>query len=405
MWWLMLTMGRTEHWMDPEFIAAVARVANGEKLNVSRWCREHDIGRETFRQYVIRVKADGADGFKPRSSRPHHSPTALPAATVEAVLRARKELDDEGRDNGPISICWRLEDTEGAPQPSRSSVYRILVAHGQITPEPKKRPHTTPRRFEYADPNALWQIDGTNYQLADGTTVCIIQVIDDHSRYDPGTFAARSENGAEVIAGLDRIITAHGRPVKVLTDNSKAFSGKHRGYLAALERHLAGLHIAVIASSVYHPQTCGKNERAHRTLQKWLDKQPRARDLVELQTLLDRYRDIYNHRRHQGLDGHTPQQRYDARPKVAPTGPTPASGTSLRAVSSTGVVAFSRTSIVIGRQHANTEATVFWQGDRVAIMIGHTLVRQLTLDRSVRYQRLNKPNCPVSHETDLPVRS
>jgi 4-aminobutyrate aminotransferase-like enzyme len=29
--------------MDPEFVATVARVAAGEKINVSRFCREHDI--------------------------------------------------------------------------------------------------------------------------------------------------------------------------------------------------------------------------------------------------------------------------------------------------------------------------------------------------------------------------
>ncbi|MFD4366964.1 integrase core domain-containing protein [Rhodococcus sp. NPDC058521] len=60
-----------------------------------------------------------------------------------------------------------------------------------------------------------------------------------------------------------------------------------------------------MASSVYHPQTCGKNERAHKTLRKWLAKKPAADTLTELQTQLDTYRQIYNNRRHQGIGGTT----------------------------------------------------------------------------------------------------
>jgi hypothetical protein len=52
------------------------------------------------------------------------------------------------------------------------------------------------------------------------------------------------------------------------------------------------------------------------------------------------------------------------------------------------VIAFSGCSIVLGRAWAGRTANVYWQGDRVTIMIGDTIARQLTLDRSVRYQPL-----------------
>ena len=52
------------------------------------------------------------------------------------------------------------------------------------------------------------------------------------------------------------------------------------------------------------------------------------------------------------------------------------------------MIAFSGCSIVLGRTWADRTATVYWQGDRVTVMIGDTVARQLTLDRSVRYQRL-----------------
>jgi transposase InsO family protein len=268
-------------------------------------------------------------------------------------------------------------------------VHRILCAHGQIVAQPRKKPRTR-RRFEFADPNGCWQIDGMEYHLADGTTVCIIQIIDDHSRYDVCCHAARSENGTDAWAALQRAFASYGLPVNALSDNGLAFSGKHRGILVELERHLAALGITTIASSVYHPQTCGKNERVHQTLQKWLAARPPAENLAELQQQLDEYRTMYNNRRHQALGGQTPQQRYDARPKATPDSATARSGHTRRPVSATGVVAFSGCSIVLkkGRRYTGRTADLYWQRDRVTVIIDNQHIRTLKLDRSVRYQRL-----------------
>ncbi|GHF92214.1 MULTISPECIES: IS481 family transposase [Amycolatopsis] len=374
--------------MDPQFVAAVARAAGGEKINVAVFCREHGLSRDTFYRYVTRFRAEGADGFTRRSTAPHHHPTALALEVVEAVLRARKQLAEAGLDNGPISIRWRLQDAGFHPLPSRVSIYRILRERGQIVAQPRKRPRTR-RRFSYADPNGCWQIDGMEHHLADGTTVCIIQILDDHSRLDVGTYAAAGETTAGTWAALQRAFAGYGLPVRILSDNGLAFTGRHRGWMVELERRLAALGVTTIAATPHHPQTCGKNERAHQTLQKWLAARPPASTLTELQDLLDEYRQIYNHRRHQSLNGDTPQQRYDARPNAIPaTGPHRPSGVTTRPVSATGVIAFSGCSIVLGRTWAGRTASVYWQGDRVTVMIGDTVTRQLTLDRSVRYQRL-----------------
>ena len=204
-----------------------------------------------------------------------------------------------------------------------------------------------------------------------------------------GSYAATGETTAGTWAALQQAFAGHGLPVRLLSDNGLAFTGKHRGRMVELERHLAERGITSIASTPHHPQTCGKNERVHQTLRKWLAARPPADTVTELQELLDEYRQIYNHRRHQSLGGDTPQQRYLARPKAVPaTGPRRPSGMATRPVSATGVIAFSGCSIVLGREWAGRTASVYWQGDRVTIMIGDTVTRQLTLDRSVRYQRL-----------------
>ena len=60
---------------------------------------------------------------------------------------------------------------------------------------------------------------------------------------------------------------------------------------------MLSLRVQAIASSVGHPQTQGKNERGHSTLNRWLSARPAANDLVELQLLLDQFDLLYNEQR------------------------------------------------------------------------------------------------------------
>ena len=320
--------------MDPALVAAVARAAAGEKINVSRVCREHGVSRAVFYRKLNRFLEQGSGGLAPRSRAPHTHPTVTPAHVTEAVVRARKELVDDGWDHGALTIRWRLLDIArsglhptGGPVldrgevPSRATIHRVLVEHGQVTPQPRKRPQRG-RQFVHPAPNAVWQIDGTTTALADATRATIVQVIDDHSRLDLACHAARSENSEDIWAALTAGFEVYGHPACVLSDNGTAFSGKRRGWpLVEMERRLAELGITTIVSSIGHPQTCGKNERAHQTLQRWLAARPAPRTLAELQALLETYRRGYNHRRHQSL-AETPRINAST-PATAPAPPAP----------------------------------------------------------------------------------
>ena len=94
----------------------------------------------------------------------------------------RCELAGQGPDHGPQTIGWHLEQ-EHLPVPSTSTIRRILVAAGLVTPEPKRRPKSSYRWFEADQPTECWQSDFTHWQLADGTGVEIINWLDEHSRY------------------------------------------------------------------------------------------------------------------------------------------------------------------------------------------------------------------------------
>ena len=86
-----------------------------------------------------------------------------------------------------------------------------------------------------------------------------------------------------------------------------------------MEAALLGLGILFVHSRPYHPQTCGKVERFHQTLKKYLDRQPKARTLRELQAQLDDFVTYYNEiRPHRAIGRRTPLQAFSARVKATP---------------------------------------------------------------------------------------
>lgn len=304
--------------MDVKLAAAIAgAVRSGE---VAAFCRDNRISRQTFYKYRRRFEAEGVVGLESRSRRPQSSPTAVSVDVEDAIVRARKELDDFGTDNGAWSVRQRLLDGAAVDVPSQATVWRVLKRRGMIVPEPKKRPRGSFRRFVFPRPNDCWQIDATHYPLANGTTVEIINVIDDHSRLCPASRAVvvcTTINAWEAIAeGGAR----WGLPARILSDNGTQFNQSRRNRQSQFELNARQAGIVSIASTPYHPQTCGKVERFHQTLKAWLDKQPhRPATIAELQTMLDTFRDYYNTQRpHRSLHGHRPAAIWGAQPHAVP---------------------------------------------------------------------------------------
>jgi transposase InsO family protein len=126
-----------------------------------------------------------------------------------------------------------------------------------------------------------------------------------------------------VVASFHQAAASYGLPASMLTDNGAVFTAAPRGGgRCAIELELARLGISYRHSRAYHPQTCGKVERLHQTLKRWLAKQPTAATVVELQAQLDRFAGYYNTQRpHRALGRRTPAAAYAARPKATPSPP------------------------------------------------------------------------------------
>jgi transposase len=376
-----------------EIAAAVVTFAglDGAGMNVSATCCRLGISRKQFYEYVARFHAQGVAGLYPRSRRPRSSPTRLPVELEEVLVRIRKQEAEAGWDYGAEAVLMRLEEQPGLwpadrRLPARSTINRVFDARGLLVKTPQRRPRRRYRRFQRDHVNGLWQFDGFDYALADGTRVVVLHLSDDCSRVDLALQAAVSENGEDIWATFCLAADRYGLPAQVLTDNGTAFSGRRRGWLSSFERRLGELSVQALSSSIGHPQTCGKNERAHQRVQKWLDRRPRAATLADLQALLDDYREQYNQRRNRVLDKLTPTQRFDLGPLAFPADFEQPTTLTRHTVSSTGSIGLDGTLIGVGRRYASKPATVFRTGDHVVIFIDDHLARELLIDRTRHYQ-------------------
>jgi transposase InsO family protein len=301
-----------------------------EGTPVAELARTHGVHPSWIYRLLGRYRADGDAGLIPRSRRPKHSPTAIGSELEDEIVLLRKQLGEEGLDAGAQTIGWHLERRHGTA-PSHSTIMRILRRRGCVTPQPKKRPKSSFVRFEAELPNECWQSDMTHWTLADGSHVEIINYLDDHSRLCVASVAVRVARATDVADVFMAATSRYGLPASVLTDNGAIYTARYRGGNVAMETLLAALGVTYKHSSPYHPQTCGKVERFHQTLKKFLTKQPAAQSLDELQTLLDRFAHHYNERRpHRALGRHTPAEIFDTKLKARPANTTAATHYRIR---------------------------------------------------------------------------
>lgn len=301
-------------------VVAAMRVEGRSKSEVAR---SYGISWRWVHELVKRFDAEGEAGLEPRSRRPHRCPLRTSPEIEDEIVLLRKQLEDQGLDAGAHTIAFHLTTRLHARSrdvPSVSTIWRILVRRGFVTPQPQKRPKSSFIRFVADQPNERWQADITHWKLDDEREVEILNIIDDHSRLLVASRVARVYTSADVVATFHEAAQRHGLPSSVLTDNGAVFTANYRNGRCAMESELLALGIRYCHSRPYHPQTCGKVERFHQTEKKWLDKQPAVKTIGELQSQLDGFTDLYNTLRpHRALKRSTPMQAYLARPKAAPT--------------------------------------------------------------------------------------
>jgi len=368
-----------------------------EGRSVSELAVAHGVHRSWIYKLLARYREGGSEALAPRSRRPRSCRHETSPALVERIVKLRAELAAQGHDAGAQTIAYHLAQSQ-KDIPSLSTIWRILRREGLVVAQRQKRPHSSLIRFEAELPNEMWQADITAWALASGEVVEILNQIDDHSRLFLGSDAYWRVKAADVVQSFHKAAELHGLPASLLSDNGAVFTGSYRHGKVLLEYELERLGVAFKNSRPYHPQTCGKVERLHQTLKRYLARQPPAQTLGELQGQLDAFVHYYNDiRPHRALSGRTPLQAHSARLKARPAGAAASTYFRVRRdrVDATGKVSLRYGSrlykIGLGRAHKGRVIKLLIADQSIRVIdLNGELIRELTLDPSRIYQPLTR---------------
>jgi transposase InsO family protein len=288
-----------------EFIAR----ARLRKVGFSALCREYGISRKTGYKYLTREAATELS----------RRPLTSPRKTTQAVEALVCELRRKEPVWGGRKIRDRLH-LDGVPDlPAPSTITDILRRHGLL--RPPLRPQRDLVRFEARQPNDLWQMDFKGPIETEAGPCFALTVLDDHSRFLICLGVCPDQKTETVQALLIRAFCRHGLPRRILCDNGPPWGHDAQHRFTRLVAWLMRLGIEVSHGRPYHPQTQGKDERFHRTLNEELLSRRESdwRDHQDVQLTFDVYRQRYNeYRPHQALRGLPPALRYTDSPRRMP---------------------------------------------------------------------------------------
>jgi transposase InsO family protein len=287
-----------------ERIRFVAVASRGE-CNFGRLCQEFGISRQTGYTWLKRYAAGGSGEMFDKSRRPLQSPAKIQATTEERIIALRQRWPDWGARK--LHAVLQRDYPEEKSISSRT-VHRVLDRNGLILDCERHRPAT--KRFEREAPNQLWQMDFKGPQgFNTSKPVGPLSIEDDHSRY----LIVLKDLGSTKLAGvhqtLQQTFEQVGIPESLLIDHGTPWwNGQSPWGITELTVWIMRQGIRLLYSGVRHPQTQGKVERMHASLQRAVRHRKASPDD---QQWLDTFRYEYNHiRPHESLGMQTPAARW-----------------------------------------------------------------------------------------------
>ncbi len=368
------------------------RVSRGESM--SGLCREYGISRPTGYLWCSRFAREGIAGLDNRSRRPEHSPAQTPAWVEARIVELRRARPDWGA----RKLAFLLAN-EGEPVPV-ITVHRVLLRHGLVFASDRRSPAT--QRFERARPNELWQMDFKG-QKENPAAIGPLSVLDDHSRYATALEQTGTTRAEAVRERLEGVFAHSGLPEEMLMDhgvpwwNRSAPSGWTQ-LLVWLMKQGIGCHF----SAIRHPETQGKVERFHHSLERARTRRG-AQDQWLEQSWLDAFRHEYNHvRPHEALGMQTPasvwtpsQRKYQPHPPDWDYG----TGAAVKRLSVDGDLCINNQRWKVSLSLAKEVVRLERADQRILVYYCNTIVREIDLaaQRSTAVDRWAQP--PTEKQT------
>ena len=275
--------------------------------------RRRRVAVSTLKDWLRRYQRGQLDALYPKRRTDSDQPRRLGPAVV-ALLTAIKEGEPrltvkavirQAHDSGQVPDGVRL---------AHSTVNRLLKQAGLMERPAEQQTAGDLRRYQWPDPNALWQADamhGPKIAAAEPgrrqAKVYLLALLDDATRVVPHAAFAYSESADSFLAVFRQAVLKRGVPLRLYCDNGSTFRSKQ------LDMVCAQLGVNLIHARAYHPAGKGKIERFFRRVRAELLPTLRPADRASLAALNRRLaawiEGEYHHAPHCGLDGETPLDR------------------------------------------------------------------------------------------------
>jgi transposase InsO family protein len=285
--------------------------AQKQQVTISQLCREYGISRPTGYLWLERYKEAGSlTALSEHTRRPLNSPFRTSAELTAKVLSLR---DEKGW--GARKLHTVLART-GVELPVRT-IHRILRREGRVRQADRRRQATG--RFARRQCNELWQMDFKGeYRVREGKCYPLT-LLDDCSRYLVGLWALESTKAGGVHEVLRARFREQGVPQALLMDHGTPwYSTTNEHGLTWLSVWLIKQQVKLYYSGVRHPQTQGKVERLHRSLNERTRHGGWPGTLSQWRGWAEEFRREYNEERpHEAIGMRTPSEVY-ARENLRP---------------------------------------------------------------------------------------
>jgi len=349
--------------------------AERQNSSLNELSAEFGVHRSTGWRWRKRLEQIGRiEDLGEHSRRPLRSPNQTSPELQQRIVELRQK-----HGWGALKLQVLLE-REGL-RVAVATINRVLARQGLIRSEDSHRPAF--QRFERDAPNQLWQMDfkGLKERTAEQHgTIYPLSILDDHSRFLVGLFVLCEPNGESTLQCLRRAFEPYGLPEAMLMDHGTPWWSTSNGHgLTQLTVALMKQGIRLYFSGIRHPQTQGKVERMHRTMQQALERDGAGFPGWEAWT--EQFRQEYNQvRPHQALDMAVPAERYQPSPRQY-RDPPPRweyeSGAEVRKLNSKGCVKYCSQRYFVCEALAGEDVAVEKLQGRVLVRYRQTYVREI----------------------------
>ena len=276
--------------------------ANKKLESMTSLCNLFGISRPTGYLWLRRYQqAHSLNDLAELPRRPLGCPSKTPESLESRVIHLRRQKGWGAR---------KIKVLLGDEPISTPTIHRVLVRNGLVKADPARR--TATGRFERGQSNELAQMDFKGEYPVRGGKCFPLSLIDDHSRYLLGLWPLESTRSEGVYEALRRHFQRRGMPQAILTDHGTTWYSTTNGHgLTWLGVWLIKQGIEIIYSGVGHPQTQGKVERFHRTLNERTRHRGLPETVSEWRRWAEEFRKEYNQQRpHEALGMKVPEEVY-----------------------------------------------------------------------------------------------